>query len=143
MQRPIIQYSILWPTHPLFVKYQGVNDIEPYIVTPYSSTCLNTQSIQSESACINIGVDSGGQPGHAPPIIRMGGKPLFCPPNNQTRFFNFVYLKKINMKESRNRDNNTKKTEYILNERCKFCKKKLSTMRIFERIEDNFSRFFV
>src|SRR6218665_278042 len=24
------------------------------------------------------------------------------------------------MKESRNRDNNTKKTEYILNERCKF-----------------------
>ena len=30
------------------------------------------------------------------------------------------------MKESRNRDNNTKKTEYILNERCKFCKKKLS-----------------
>src|SRR6218665_835588 len=29
------------------------------------------------------------------------------------------------MKESRNRDNNTKKTEYILNERCKFCKKKV------------------
>ena len=27
------------------------------------------------------------------------------------------------MKESRNRDNNTKKMEYILNERCKFCKK--------------------
>ena len=79
MQRPIIQYSILWPTHPLFVKYQGVNDIEPYIVTPYSSTCLNTQSIQSESACINIGVDSGGQPGHAPPIIRMGANPFFAP----------------------------------------------------------------
>ena len=26
-----------------------------------------------------IGVDSGGQPGHAPPIIKMGGKPLFVP----------------------------------------------------------------
>jgi len=26
------------------------------------------------------------------------------------------------MNESRNRDNNKKKTEYILNERCKFCK---------------------
>ena len=30
----------------------------------------------------DIGVDSGvGQPGHAPPpIIKMGAKPLFCPP---------------------------------------------------------------
>ena len=28
-----------------------------------------------------------GQPGTRPPIIRMGAKPLFCPPNNQTRFF--------------------------------------------------------
>jgi len=27
------------------------------------------------------------------------------------------------MKESRNRNNNTKKIEYILYERCKFCKK--------------------
>ena len=69
-----------------------------------------------------IGVDSGGSPGTRPPIIRMGETP-FLPPNNQTRIFYFVYLKKINMKESRNRDNNTKKTEHILNERCKFCKK--------------------
>src|SRR6218665_39486 len=56
----------------------------------------------------------------------MGAKPLFAPPIIRREFCNFVYLKKINMKESRNRDNNTKKTEYILNERCTFCKKKLS-----------------
>src|SRR6218665_3642857 len=66
----------------------------------------------------------------------MGAKPLFCPPNNQTRILKFVYLKKINMKESRNRDNNTKKTEYILNERCKFCKKKLSMTK--KKIVRNF-----
>src|SRR6218665_487596 len=65
-----------------------------------------------------------GQPGHAPPIIRMGGKTPFCPPPIIRReVFNFVYLKKINTKKSRNRDNNTKRTEYILNERCQFCKK--------------------
>src|SRR6218665_664572 len=75
-----------------------------------------------------IGVDSGGQPGHAPPIIRMGAKPLFYPPNNQTRIFLFCLFKK-NMKESRNRDNNTKKTEYILNERCKFCKKVVDDLK--------------
>ena len=44
------------------------------------------------------------------------------------------------MKESRNRDNNTKKTEYILNERCKFCKKKSS--EILENIEGNFFKIF-
>src|SRR6218665_3838555 len=77
----------------------------------------------------------------------MGAKPLFCPPNNQTRILKFCLFKKINMKESRNRDNNTKKTEYILNERCKFCKKKLSMTKkrsseIFERIEGNFFKIF-
>src|SRR6218665_2253340 len=44
------------------------------------------------------------------------------------------------MKESRNRDNNTKKTEYILNERCKFVKKRSS--EILERIEENFFKIF-
>ena len=33
------------------------------------------------------------------------------------------------MKESRNRDNNTKKTENILNERCKFCKKVVDDLK--------------
>src|SRR6218665_3266271 len=61
-----------------------------------------------------------GKPGHALPIIKMGANPLFCPPNNQTRIFYFCLFKKNKMKESRNRDNNRKKTEYILNERCKF-----------------------
>src|SRR6218665_1037222 len=44
----------------------------------------------SKSKCFlpnTIGVDSGGQPGDAPPIIRIRAKPLFCPPNNQTRIF--------------------------------------------------------
>src|SRR6218665_2583072 len=38
-----------------------------------------------------IGVDSGGSArARAPPIIKIGGaKPLFLPPNNQTRIFNF------------------------------------------------------
>src|SRR6218665_3717808 len=49
----------------------------------------------------------------------MGAKPLFCPLNNQTRLFLILLFKKNKMKESRNRDNNTKKMEYILNERCK------------------------
>src|SRR6218665_3576895 len=44
---------------------------------------------------ISVGVDSGGQPGHAPPIIRMGGKnPFLPPPIIRREFFNFVYLKK-------------------------------------------------
>ena len=42
------------------------------------------------------------------------------------------------MKESRNRDNNTKKTEYILNERCKF-KKKLSMTK---KRKENFFKIF-
>src|SRR6218665_1023227 len=76
----------------------------------------------------------------------MGAKPLFCPPNNQTRIFLFCLLKKINIKESRNRDNNTKKMKYILNERCKFCKKLSMTKKrlseILERIEGNFLKIF-
>src|SRR6218665_3873137 len=87
-----------------------------------------------------------GQPGHAPPIIRMGGQnPFFAPPIIRREFCNFVYLKKINMKESRNRDNNTKRTEYILNERCQFCKKscrKKRSSEILERIEGNFFKIF-
>src|SRR6218665_3348384 len=55
----------------------------------------------------------GGQPGHAPPNNQDGGKPLFCPPIIRREFVNFVYLKKINMKESRNRDNNINKTDYM------------------------------
>ena len=50
------------------------------------------------------------------------------------------------MKESRNRDNNTKKTEYIFNKRCKFCKKvvglKKRSSEILERIEGNFFKIF-
>src|SRR6218665_1182901 len=77
----------------------------------------------------------------------MGEKNVFAPKIIRRKFFNFVYLFKKNMKESRNRDNNTKKTEYILNERCKFCKKKLSMTKkrsseIFERIEGNFFKIF-
>jgi len=34
-----------------------------------------------------IGVDSGGQPGHVPPIIKWGAKPLLCPPINHWRIF--------------------------------------------------------
>src|SRR6218665_2013530 len=41
-----------------------------------------------------IGVDSGGRPVHAPPIIKMGGKTSFCPPNNQTRIFYVLLFKK-------------------------------------------------
>src|SRR6218665_3710241 len=77
----------------------------------------------------------------------MGEKNVFAPKIIRRKFFNFVYLKKRNMKESRNRDNNTKKTEYILNERCKFCKKKLSMTKkrsseILEIIEENFVKIF-
>src|SRR6218665_4028630 len=71
-----------------------------------------------------IGVDSGGQPGHAPPIIKMGAKPLFCPPNNQTRIFIFFYLKKKMKKaETETKKENTKKREQILNEGYNFLKK--------------------
>jgi len=38
----------------------------------------------------------------------MGGKPPFLPPPNQTRILKKIYLKKINMKESRNRDKERK-----------------------------------
>src|SRR6218665_3371015 len=74
----------------------------------------------------------------------MGAKPLFCPPNNQTRIFKFCLYKKINMKESRNRYNNTKKTEYILNERCQFCKKKLSMTKknVFRNFGENRRELF-
>jgi len=51
-------------------------------------------SYSSFSVAGPIGVDSVGQPGHAPPIIKMGGKTPFCPPNNQTRIFVYFYLKK-------------------------------------------------
>ena len=37
-------------------------------------------SLIGKGETVPIGVDSGGQPGHAPPIIKMGSKPLFCPP---------------------------------------------------------------
>ena len=40
----------------------------------------------------------GGSPGTRPPIIRMGEKPLFAPPNNQTRIEKKFLFKKINMK---------------------------------------------
>src|SRR6218665_2431824 len=43
----------------------------------------------------SIGIDSGGAArARTPPIIRMGAKPLFCPPIIRREFFNFVYLKK-------------------------------------------------
>ena len=35
----------------------------------------------------NIGVDLGGQPGRAPPIIVLGAKVSFCPPIIQVRIF--------------------------------------------------------
>src|SRR6218665_2301602 len=92
-----------------------------------------------------IGVDSGGQPGHAPPNnYDGGGQNPFLPPNNQTRIFKFCLFKKINMKESRNRDNNTKRTEYILNERCQFCKKKLSMTKkkVVRNFEENRRELF-
>src|SRR6218665_3566949 len=53
-----------------------------------------------------IGLDSGGQPGHAPPIIKMGAKKPFCPPIIRREFFLVFLLKK--MKESRNRDKERK-----------------------------------
>src|SRR6218665_2693972 len=70
----------------------------------------------------------------------MGQNHLFAPPIIIREFFYFVYLKKINMKESRYRDNNTKKSEYILNERCKFCKKKV-VRNIGDNRRDLFQNF--
>src|SRR6218665_3940133 len=40
-----------------------------------------------------MGVDSGGQPGHAPPIIKMGQNPFFAPQIIRREFFNFFYFK--------------------------------------------------
>ena len=50
-----------------------------------------SENLDFNSVVDTIGVDSGGQPGHAPPIIRMGAKPLFCPPIIRREFFNFLY----------------------------------------------------
>src|SRR6218665_705050 len=56
-----------------------------------------------------IGVDSGGGSlGTRPPIIRMRGKTPFLPPNNQMRISRKNLFKKINMKESRNREKERK-----------------------------------
>jgi len=56
-----------------------------------------------------IGVDSGRAARvRATPIIKMGVKPLFCPPNNQRRIFYFFIFYKKNMKVSRNRDTERK-----------------------------------
>jgi len=97
-------------------------------------------------ACVSIGVDSGGQPGHAPPIIKMG-KPLFCPSNNQTRICNFFYLKKIKherKQKQRQRKKNTKKREYIFNEGCHFLKScnMLMTKKRSSEILENRRGFF-
>src|SRR6218665_789528 len=47
------------------------------------------------------------------------------------------------MKESRNRDNNTKKMEYIWNERCKFCKKVVSmTKKVVRNFGENRRELF-
>src|SRR6218665_217473 len=56
-----------------------------------------------------IGVDSGGQPGHAPPIIKMGGQnPFLAPPIIRADFlFCSIFVKK-NMKERRNREKERK-----------------------------------
>src|SRR6218665_2992193 len=43
-----------------------------------------------------------GQPGHAPPIIKMGAKPPFAP-NYQTRIFYFFILKKHERKQKKQR----------------------------------------
>src|SRR6218665_787422 len=57
----------------------------------------------------SIGVDSGGKPGHAPPIIKMGQNPFFAPPIIRREFLFFLFKK--NMKESRNRDKERKYKE--------------------------------
>src|SRR6218665_2903641 len=53
----------------------------------------------------------------------MGGKtPFFAPPIIRREFFNFVYLKNKHERKQKQRQQYKEngKTEYILNERCKF-----------------------
>src|SRR6218665_2351403 len=69
-----------------------------------------------------IGVGSAGQPGHAPPIIKMGGKTPFLPPNNHENLL-FLYLKKRNMKESRRNRDKERKIQRKGSEFCTFLEK--------------------
>jgi len=93
----------------------------------------------------SIGVDSGGSPGtRLPPLIKMGEKLLFCLPNNQTRICNVVIFYKTWKKaETETKKENTKKTEYILNEGCHFWKKLLlMTKKRSSEILENRRGFF-
>jgi len=89
-------------------------------------------------------VDSGGQPGHAPPIIKMGANPFFAPPIIRREFFIF-YKKHERKQKQRQRKKNTKKVEYILNEGCTFLRKSCRWKKghqKFLRIEGFFQNFF-
>src|SRR6218665_142227 len=50
-----------------------------------------------------------GQPGHAPPIIKMGGKTAFCPPIIRRKFVIFYFKKETRKKAE---ETETKKEKY-------------------------------
>ena len=63
-------------------------------ITTSDEKCVQHYTWLTEKGVPAIGVDSGGQPGHAPPIIKMGGGQI-CSPNNQRRiFYFFIFVKK-------------------------------------------------
>jgi len=70
-----------------------------------------------------IGVDSGGQPGHAPPIIKMWGQILVSPPIMRGEFFicyNFKKrLKKAETKTEKYKGVYVHVRQKIFNEGCK------------------------
>src|SRR6218665_4041498 len=80
----------------------------------------------------------------------MGAKPLFAPPNNQTRIFLFCLFKRNKHERKQKQRQQYKENRvhfYILNERrinfvksCRRLKKRSS--EIFERIEGNFFKIF-
>jgi len=64
-----------------FVVHAGFDAINHILHEGYCFPEI-LQNTTAQFINIIIGVDLGGQPGRAPPIIELGGKGILLPPNN-------------------------------------------------------------